>query len=139
MFGDHRHELANSAPFVGDLGIDGMSDKTLRRYVRLLDSSVVRVNSVDGNGRLCTLFRGRRLQVERDRRCQLARAQFPLPARVTSRGGGASSGLSNGCFYEGVCQAPLNSDVQWFSGLSPRDTVVVTSLSMIRLQVLACR
>ena len=53
MFGDHRHELANSAPFVGDLRIDGMSDKTLRRYVRLLDSSVVRVNSVDGNGRLC--------------------------------------------------------------------------------------
>src|SRR3984893_15678866 len=39
----------------------------------------------------------------------------------------------NGRFYEGVCQAPLNSDVQWFSGVSPSDTVVVTSLSMIRL------
>jgi hypothetical protein len=45
----------------------------------------------------------------------------------------------NGRFYEGVCQAPLNSDVQWFNGVSPSDTVVVTSLSMIRLQVLACR
>jgi transposase len=33
----------------------------------------------------------------------------------------------NDRFYEGVCQAPLNSDVQWFSGSSPRDTVVVTS------------
>jgi hypothetical protein len=31
----------------------------------------------------------------------------------------------NGRFYEGVCQAPLNSDVQWFTGLSPLDTVVV--------------
>jgi len=27
-------------------------------------------------------------------------------------------------FYEGVCQAPLNSDVQWFSGLSPPRAVV---------------
>ena len=26
---------------------------------------------------------------------------------------------AKGRFYEGVCQAPLNSDVQWFSGLSP--------------------
>jgi hypothetical protein len=42
-------------------------------------------------------------------------------------------------FYEGVCQAPWNSDVQWFSELSPLDTVVVTSLAMIRLQVLVCR
>jgi putative transposase len=40
---------------------------------------------------------------------------------------------ANGPFYEGVCQAPLNSDVQWFSEVSPSDTVVVTSLSMIRL------
>jgi hypothetical protein len=40
---------------------------------------------------------------------------------------------ANGRFYEGVCQAPLNSDVQWFSEVSPSDTVVVTSLSMIRL------
>ena len=79
MFGDHRHELANSAPFVGDLRIEGMSDETLRRYVRLLDSSVVRVNSVEGNRRLRTLFRGRRLQVASGTGwCQLARAQFPL-------------------------------------------------------------
>ena len=33
----------------------------------------------------------------------------------------------NGSFYEGVCQAPLNSDVQWFSGLSPPCAVFVMS------------
>jgi len=26
---------------------------------------------------------------------------------------------TNGSFYEGVCQAPLNPDVQWFCGWSP--------------------
>jgi hypothetical protein len=55
---------------------------------------------------------------------------------VTSR---ASVVCVNGRFYEGFCQAPLNSDVQWFSGLSSPCAVVVMSLSMIRLQVLACR
>ena len=56
-----------------------MSDETLRRYVRLLDSSVVRVNSVDGNRRLRALFRGRRLQVASGTGwCQLARAQWLL-------------------------------------------------------------
>ena len=35
--------------------------------------------------------------------------------------------LQNSCFYEGVCQAPLNSDVQWFSGLAPPCAVVVMS------------
>jgi hypothetical protein len=50
-----------------------------------------------------------------------------FPQRLTDR------------FYEGVYQARLNSDVQWFNGVPPSDTVVVTSLSMIRLQVLACR
>jgi hypothetical protein len=33
----------------------------------------------------------------------------------------------NGCFYEGVCQVTLNSDVQWFSGLSAPCAVVVMS------------
>jgi hypothetical protein len=46
--------------------------------------------------------------------------------------------LSNVRFYEGVCQAPLNSDVQWFSGLSPplcgcHDSVAGACLSLTRV------
>ena len=58
MFGDHRHELAKPTPIVGDLRIEGMSDERLRRYVRLLDSSVVRVNTVEGYRRSRAFFRG---------------------------------------------------------------------------------
>jgi hypothetical protein len=51
------------------------------------------------------------------------------PAAVSDRQAPAAS--STAAFYEGVCQAPLNSDVQWLNGVSSSNTVVVTSLSMI--------
>ena len=75
-----------------------------------------------------------------------------LDSRLVLSGGGDSesgksalrmrisqAGNANGRFYEGVCQTPLNPGVQRFSGSSPRDTVAVTLLSTIELQVFACR
>ena len=74
-FGDHRHELANSAPFVGDLRIEGMSDETrvatcACSIVRSCGSTVLRQRAIARTfSRAPTTGCGR---------CQLARAQFPL-------------------------------------------------------------
>jgi hypothetical protein len=74
------------------------------------------------------------LSVRNEANCKVAASDRLLPVTATD------PRLPNGCFYEGVCQAPLEfrcSVLQWI--VSFLSLVVVMSLSMIRLQLLACR
>ena len=131
-----RHTADQDNPDPTDFALSGRSTRV---EVPCDDECDAAANCFDASARLFLVRAQNSRAIDRNSlgasRCRarlwlaMLRGSSTHTPRHWVRGAGL---VSNGCFYEGVCQAPLNSDVQWFNGLSP---LAAVSLSMIRLQL----